>query len=188
MPDQPTKNMIGVLQAVAQYAREKHWTPPQARKVARMCIACVMTESNGHMYANTGVPNSMKLPHDAMGQDHDSVGLFQQRVTNTGNGHGWGTVAQAMDIRHSTRAFIGRAEDKGLTRLNLPPGTRAYNGHVIGDVFDRIQDVQVSWYDGSVSSRPFGGNYRSNRARSWAFLLRYWSTKTMTAKSKVNYL
>lgn len=33
------------------------------------------------MYANKGVPESMQLPHDAVGSDHDSVGLFQQRAS-----------------------------------------------------------------------------------------------------------
>lgn len=30
------------------------------------------------MYANRSVPESLKHPHDRVGSDHDSVGLFQQ--------------------------------------------------------------------------------------------------------------
>lgn len=30
------------------------------------------------MYANKGVPESLKYPHDRVGSDRDSVGLFQQ--------------------------------------------------------------------------------------------------------------
>lgn len=33
------------------------------------------------MYANKNVAASLRLPHDAVGSDHDSVGLFQQRVS-----------------------------------------------------------------------------------------------------------
>ncbi|KAJ3472019.1 hypothetical protein NLG97_g11359 [Lecanicillium saksenae] len=33
------------------------------------------------MYANKGVPASMNYPHDRVGSDHDSIGLFQQRAS-----------------------------------------------------------------------------------------------------------
>lgn len=33
------------------------------------------------MYANNAVPASLKYPHDRVGSDHDSVGLFQQRAS-----------------------------------------------------------------------------------------------------------
>ena len=44
------------------------------------------------MYANKSVPDSLNYPHDAVGSDHDSVGLFQQRDNGA-----WGTVADRMD-------------------------------------------------------------------------------------------
>ncbi|EFY91439.1 hypothetical protein MAC_02602 [Metarhizium acridum CQMa 102] len=44
-------------------------------------IATALTESSLVMYANKAVPASMKLPHDRVGSDHDSVGLFQQRAS-----------------------------------------------------------------------------------------------------------
>lgn len=33
------------------------------------------------MYANSNVPASLNYPHDRVGSDHDSVGLFQQRAS-----------------------------------------------------------------------------------------------------------
>ncbi|EFZ01806.1 hypothetical protein X797_004422 [Metarhizium robertsii] len=44
-------------------------------------IATALTESSLVMYANSAVPESLKLPHDRVGSDHDSVGLFQQRAS-----------------------------------------------------------------------------------------------------------
>ncbi|OAQ98882.1 hypothetical protein LLEC1_05941 [Akanthomyces lecanii] len=44
-------------------------------------IATAMVESSIIMYANNAVPESLKYPHDRVGSDHDSVGLFQQRAS-----------------------------------------------------------------------------------------------------------
>jgi hypothetical protein len=47
------------------------------------CLAAVttaITESNIQVYANEGVPESLSYPYDAIGSDHDSIGIFQQRA------------------------------------------------------------------------------------------------------------
>lgn len=53
------------------------------------------------MYANRSVPESLNYRHDAIGSDHDSVGLFQQR-----NNGAWGTVADRMDPFKSAGMFF----------------------------------------------------------------------------------
>ena len=53
------------------------------------------------MYANRSVPESLNYRHDAIGSDHDSVGLFQQR-----NNGAWGTVAQRMNAFESAGMFF----------------------------------------------------------------------------------
>jgi murein DD-endopeptidase MepM/ murein hydrolase activator NlpD len=60
----------------------------------------VLQESKLQMYANDSVPGSLDYPHDVVGSDLDSVGLFQQRP-------GWGTVQERMDVTYSTEAFFG---------------------------------------------------------------------------------
>jgi hypothetical protein len=40
-----------------------------------------MCQSSIIMYANNAVPESLKYPHDRVGSDHDSIGLFQQRAS-----------------------------------------------------------------------------------------------------------
>lgn len=72
--------------------------PQRAHVIA---VATAMQESQLMMYANDTVPESFQLPHDRVGSDHDSVGLFQQRA-------GWGSVAERMDAATSARLFYER--------------------------------------------------------------------------------
>lgn len=72
--------------------------PQRAHVIA---VTTAMQESQLRMYANSRVPESLELPHDAVGSDHDSVGLFQQRA-------GWGSVAVRMDPKASARLFYER--------------------------------------------------------------------------------
>jgi cell wall-associated NlpC family hydrolase len=73
--------------------------PQRAHVIA---VATAMQESQLLMYANDTVPESLQLPHDRVGSDHDSVGLFQQRAL------GWGTVAERMDPKISATLFYER--------------------------------------------------------------------------------
>lgn len=58
------------------------------------------------MWANNAVPESLNFPHDAVGSDYDSVGLFQQRDNGA-----WGTVAQRMDPFESALMFFDQFPD-----------------------------------------------------------------------------
>ena len=71
--------------------------PQQASKIALMTG---LQESKLKMYANSSVPESLTFPHEAVGSDHDSVNVFQQRLH-------WGTIAELMDLDYATRAFFG---------------------------------------------------------------------------------
>ena len=84
----------GVVVAVGKELR----LPPRAWVVA---TATAMAESRLQVLANASVPESMALPHEGIGVDHDSMGLFQQRAS-------WGSVAQRMDPRNSARLFYAR--------------------------------------------------------------------------------
>lgn len=79
-----------------------------SKKAAVIALMTAMQESSLLMYANSNVPASLALPHDAVGSDHDSVGLFQQR----GNG-AWGSLQQRMNARASAGAFLA-----ALARFN----------------------------------------------------------------------
>lgn len=66
-----------------------------------IAVATAMQESNLKMFANRTVPSSLALPHEAVGADHDSVGLFQQRAA------GWGPLSSRMDPKQSAAVFYG---------------------------------------------------------------------------------
>lgn len=84
----------GVVVAVGQEMR----VPQRAWVVA---TATAMAESRLRILANAGVPESLALPHEGVGVDHDSVGLFQQRAS-------WGPVGERMDPKASARLFYRR--------------------------------------------------------------------------------
>ena len=80
------------------------------RRGVVIALMTVFVESVWLMYANSNVPDSLNYPHDAVGSDHDSLGLFQQRPSA-----GWGSVAELMDVEYNARAFYG-----GSTGPNYP--------------------------------------------------------------------
>jgi hypothetical protein len=63
--------------------------PPRAMVMA---VACSLQESSLHNYGNLGSHN-----------DHDSLGLFQQRPSS-----GWGSPAQVTDPHHAAQSFLKR--------------------------------------------------------------------------------
>ncbi|MFD6752637.1 hypothetical protein [Micromonospora gifhornensis] len=70
------------------------------RKGLVVAVATAMQESTLLNYASGVLPESQNYPHQAIGWDHDSVGLFQQRPSS-----GWGTVRDLMRPAYSARAF-----------------------------------------------------------------------------------
>ena len=102
------------------------------RDGARNGIATALVETNLTMYANRAVPASLNYPHDAVGSDHDSVGLFQQRQA------GWGTLDQRMNPRASAGLFFN-----AMMKFNwraMEPGAAC-------------QKVQVSAFPGKYAQR-----------------------------------
>ena len=88
----------------------------QGQKIALMTA---LQESTLRNLANPGVGESMGLPHDGEGVDHDSVGLFQQRPSM-----GWGTVQEIMTPSKSASVFYERL--KGVEGWEtMPPGRAA---------------------------------------------------------------
>lgn len=71
--------------------------PERAYVVA---IATALQESNLRNLANPRLPQSLDLAHDGTGNDHDSVGLFQQRTST-----GWGPVPNLMDPAYAATKF-----------------------------------------------------------------------------------
>jgi hypothetical protein len=103
---------INYAMGIIAACKARHLPADQGERVADIALETALTESRLRMYANENNPESLKLPHDAVGSDHASVGLFQQQVGI------WGTTAELMDPEISTRKFLD-----ALLRLNWIPMT-----------------------------------------------------------------
>lgn len=110
---------------------------PKGQKIA---ICTTLVETNRTMYANRNVPASLGFPHDAVGQDHDSTGLFQQRQA-------WGPLSSTMDPTLSSRLFYlgGNAGQRGLTDFDYNSNARTPGGWA--------QAVQVSAFPDRYDER-----------------------------------
>lgn len=118
--------------------------PTAAHRVARIALMAALTESRLRMLANPTVPDSSGHPHDGLGSDHDSLGLFQMRPSA-----GWGTVSQLMDATYEAEAFLGgptgpnRGSPAGLT--DIRDWTVLTDGQA-------AQAVEVSAYPGRYTA------------------------------------
>ena len=72
-----------------------------SRRGLVIAVATAMQESNLYNYASGVLPESQNYPHQAVGWDHDSVGLFQQRPST-----GWGAVRDLMRPEYATKQFL----------------------------------------------------------------------------------
>ncbi|WP_018024366.1 tape measure protein [Corynebacterium ulceribovis] len=124
---------------------------------AKIGVATALVESGNplKMYANRAVPESLKYRHDAVGSDHDSVGLFQQRDNGA-----WGTVKQRMTPYDSAGMFFNKL--KSFDYRSMDPGAAA-------------QKVQVS---------AFPGRYATQMATAQQLLDKYAYASTGGATSQ----
>lgn len=125
-------------------------------------FATVFVESNWTMYANASVPASMSIPHDEVGSDGYSVGLFQQQVVLGDNGYWWGDAAKCMDPYKSAQLFFSRlAANTDYNSDANTPGSyaQAIQGSAFPGRYDeRMSDAQAL-YDqitsgGTVTPTP----------------------------------
>lgn len=99
----------------------------------QIALATALVESEMKMWANHADPESLNYPHDAVGSDHDSVGLFQQRANGA-----WGTTADRMNPHKSAGMFYDKLDDAD------------YNS---GDPGAHAQRVQASAFPGRYNTR-----------------------------------
>lgn len=111
-----------------------------------IALATCLVESNLTMYANAKVPASMSIPHDAVGSDGFSVGLFQQQVVMGANGQWWwGDAATCMNPTLSAGLFYGRLAKLNYNGPNSPGSyAQAVQGSAFPDRYDqRMGDAQA---------------------------------------------
>lgn len=135
-------------------------------RAAHVAIETALTESALWMYANGNNPHSLTLPHDRVGWDHGSVGLFQQQVGGAANSTAnWGTTDQLMSVATSTAKFLDA----------LGPVAR-WQGK---SNWMACQDVQHSSFGD-------GRNYKANDARAIAIGNALWGVSAPPSTSPVH--
>lgn len=90
-------------------------------EAAKIAWAAVLTEAGDppKMWASSVDTASKEYPHDAVGSDHDSSGLFQQRANGA-----WGDVSERMNARASAMMFLN-ALSKVSGWDSMDPGAAA---------------------------------------------------------------
>ncbi|KAF9437479.1 hypothetical protein BGZ76_000559 [Entomortierella beljakovae] len=97
-----TGNLPGLTTKQSGYARTIANQAHNYGVGLRGCVVAIATafvESNILVYCNYAVAGSCNLPHDAVGSDHLSVGIFQQQSPM------WGSAQQCMDPASSAGLF-----------------------------------------------------------------------------------
>ncbi|MFC0031521.1 peptidase M23 [Micromonospora chaiyaphumensis] len=112
-----------------------------------IAVATAMQESTLLNYASAVLPESQNYPHQAIGWDHDSVGLFQQRPSS-----GWGTVEELMDPEYATKAFLSALEEiPGWQDLPLTVAAQAVQVSAFPDAY-----AQHEWRANEVVKEILG--------------------------------
>jgi hypothetical protein len=102
--------------------------PKRAYVVA---IATAMQESKLSNLANWNSAASMAIPHDGVGGDWDSVGLFQQRPSS-----GWGNINELMTPAVSARRFYqALAQVPGWSSLPITVAAQEVQGSAFPDAY-----------------------------------------------------
>jgi hypothetical protein len=144
-------------------------------RLAVIAIETALAESGLRMYANGNNPESLALPHDAVGWDHGSVGLFQQQVGGAVNSTAnWGTSKQLMNAKKSASKFIDALENTDWKDVSN---------------WVAAQNVQHSAYDGNPRdannhNSEYGGNYHAHDARARAIVDTLWGGVTPDKRVK----
>lgn len=96
-PKPPTKgNLPGLTSIQTRNARaiiaraKKDFPASQEKRACYVAITTAFQESQIKILANSDYPESLNYPHDGVGHDHDSVGIFQQR-------NSWGSTKNRMN-------------------------------------------------------------------------------------------
>jgi D-alanyl-D-alanine carboxypeptidase len=108
-----------------------------------IALATALVESNLTNYANSNDPASMNKPHDAVGADGMSVGVFQQQ-----NFAEWGTLDCRMDVSCAAGTFYGHLAAFDYNDPDQSPGSfaQAVQRSAFPDRYDERFGEAVDYY------------------------------------------
>jgi hypothetical protein len=79
-----------------------------------VALMVALDESSLLNRANTSLPDTLALPHQDVGSDHASVGVFQQQVGI------WGAAPDLMNVAHSASLFFDALKKAGPVNSAAP--------------------------------------------------------------------
>lgn len=125
-------------------------------KGIQIALATGIVESNITVYANQKLPLSLALPHDAVGNDGYSVGIFQQQVRDTGSGWWWGDEATCMGVESSAGLFYDRLVKLPYNGTSKTPGAFAQQvqSSAYPDRYDQHWGEAVALYNKLAGITP----------------------------------
>jgi len=134
----------GYAQAIIAEGQRRRITP----RGIQIALAAALVESGNPltMWANSSVPDSVNYPHDAVGHDHDSVGLFQQRQS-------WGPTEVLMDPARSAGLFYDQLARLDYNGPNTPGSyAQAVQRSAFPDRYDQRMSEAQQLYDRFVTA------------------------------------
>jgi hypothetical protein len=134
---------------------------PQDIKTA---LAVALDESELQNYANSKIPFSLALPHDNVGSDGNSVGIFQQQVGI------WGDTTSLMNPDTEIRKFYTALRNvPGRDSMSIPQAAQTVqqSADPTGSNYAaKVPEAQALYNlvsnDKSSASSPSGGNWFAN--------------------------
>ena len=115
-----------------------------------IAFATVSVECDWIMYANRADPESLKFPHERIGKDAKSSGLFQQQPP------WWGTVADRMSPYRSARLFFEALKKLDYNSDARTPGwyAQAVQRSSFPDRYDTRIDEARQLYERLAADTP----------------------------------
>lgn len=161
-----------------------------------------LVESNLTVYANSRIPESLALPHDAVGSDGYSVGVQQQQIQKGDNGHWWWADCKTcMDPASSTRLFFEALKKLDYNGSNSPGSyAQAVQRSAYPTRYDERWAEASSLYDSLVTSgvsavvnapafrdvELMGNNRQSRNGASILYIFLHTEEGSSTAEQLVN--
>lgn len=126
------------------------------------------TDGSGNQpYAGTGLGTiSTSLPHDAVGNDHDSVGLMQQRAVD-GN---WGPVDPDENLEENIRWLMTPAYS-AMAFFSMPQGKKDNKALVNVDNWENRPPGEVAQ---AVQGSAFPDRYAEREGEAQGYINRLW--------------
>jgi hypothetical protein len=105
------------------------------RRAAVVGLTTALQETHLRNLANARVPESLKLPHQGVEANFDSIGLFQQRPSQ-----GWGKPAELMDPKTSAKLFYARlVKVPGWQTMSVGAAAQAVQRSAFPSAYDKHQ-------------------------------------------------